>query len=90
MELCAQGGAGGADGCQQGNVYGCYLPGLFDSPEVNRALVAALLEAKGLDASAAVALDMAVYKQGQYDALAAGVRGSLDMELVYRIIEEGL
>lgn len=90
MELCAQGGAGGADGCQQGNVYGCYLHGLFDSPEVNRALVAALLEAKGLDASAAVALDMAAYKREQYDALAAGVRGSLDMELVYRIIEEGL
>lgn len=90
LELGVQGGGTFADGCQRGNVYGCYLHGLFDSPEANQALVAGLLEAKGLDASAAVAIDMAAYKQEQYDALAAGVRESLDMELVYRIIEEGL
>lgn len=79
-----------ADGCQQGNVYGCYLHGLFDNPAANQALLSALLAGKGLDASHAQALDMAVYRQQQYDALAAGIRAHMDLELVYRIIEEGV
>ena len=79
-----------ADGCQQGNVYGCYLHGLFDSPAANQALLSALLVGKGLDARHAQALDMVAYRQQQYDALAAGIRAHMDMELVYRIIEEGV
>ena len=78
------------DGCQQGGVYGSYLHGFFDNPQAASALIAALLEAKGLDASAAVAVDMEAYKQEQYDILADGIRNSLDMDLVYQIIEEGV
>ena len=82
--------AAGVDGCQCANVYGCYLHGLFDRVEVGQALVEALLKAKGLDGSAVRAVDMAAYKERQYDLLAEGIRRSLDMDLVYRIIEEGL
>ena len=77
------------DGCQCGNVYGSYLHGLFDQGGVTQALAQALLAAKGLDPSAIQAFDMAGYRQRQYDLLADGVRASLDMEGVYRIIEEG-
>ena len=82
--------AAGVDGCQCANVYGCYLHGLFDRVEVSQALVEALLKAKGLDGSAVRAVDMAAYKERQYDRLAEGIRQSLNMDLVYRIIEEGL
>lgn len=78
------------DGCQQGNVYGCYLHGLFDTPEASRTLLQALLSARGLDAQHVQGIDMAAYRQTQYDKLADGVRAAMDMELVYRIIEEGL
>lgn len=79
-----------ADGCQQGNVYGCYLHGLFDSAEASAALLRALLAAKGLDASAVRTQDRAAYRQQQYDMLADGIRASMDLDLLYRIIEEGL
>lgn len=78
------------DGCQAQGVYGTYLHGFFDNPQTTEALISALLDAKGLDASAAHAIDMASYKQQQYDILANGVRNSLNMELVYQIIEQGV
>ena len=78
------------DGCQCGNVYGCYLHGLFDHAAVTNALARALLLAKGLDPQAAQAFDMVSYRQEQYDLLASGVRSSLDMERIYQIIEEGV
>ena len=79
-----------SDGCQEGNVYGCYLHGLFDRPEVTQALVGALLARKGLDVASVRAVDMAAYRQRQYDVLADGIRTHTDMRLVHRIIEEGL
>lgn len=78
------------DGCNLGNVYGSYVHGLFDSVECNAALVSALLERKGLDAHAIGSIDMRAYKERQYDALADVIRQNMDMELVLRIIEEGL
>lgn len=90
LELSRTGDSPLADGCQQGNVYGCYLHGLFDLPEVAQALIGALLAAKGLDAAQVQAVDMAAYRQAQYDMLADGVRHSLDMEQLMRIIEQGV
>ena len=88
--LHEQGDVPRADGCQHGNVYGCYLHGLFDRPETGQALIGALLAAKGLDAASIQAVDMATYRQAQYDTLARGIRASLDMEQVMRIIEQGV
>jgi adenosylcobyric acid synthase len=78
------------DGCWQGNVYGTYLHGVFDSTACAGALVRALFEAKGLDATNARAVDMRAYKEEQYDKLAQTVRDNMDMELIYRILEEGV
>lgn len=78
------------DGCQQGNVYGTYVHGFFDHEDTAKAVVSSLMKAKGLDASQVAAVDMAAYKEQQYQLLAQGVRESMDMELVYRILEQGL
>ena len=78
------------DGCVFGNTYGTYLHGFFDKPQAASALIGSLLSAKGLDAHTIEAVDMAAYKQEQYDILAQGVRESLDMDMVYRILEEGV
>lgn len=74
-----------ADGTAAGNVWGSYVHGIFDRAESARALVDALLAAKGMDTSA-VAVDWRTYQEEQYDKLAAGLRASLDMERVYRIL----
>ncbi len=75
---------------QSGNVYGSYLHGLFDQDGISKAIVEALLRAKGLDATAVQSFDMEQYKNQQYDRLADAVRESLDMEYIYRIMEEGV
>ena len=73
------------DGAARGNVWGSYVHGIFDSGAFAQALVNALLSAKGLTPDAA-AVDWETYQEEQYDKLAAGVRASLDMDRVYRIL----
>ncbi|MBR1830626.1 MAG: cobyric acid synthase [Atopobiaceae bacterium] len=90
VSIADGGGQKTCDGCQEGSVYGCYLHGLFDRPEVTRAVMGALLARKGLDAASVQAIDMVAYRQRQYDILADGIRAHMDMRLVHRIIEEGL
>ena len=88
--FCTLAGSAQNDGCQVGNVCGTYLHGIFDRQECAQALVGALCRAKGVDAASLAAVDMHAYKEEQYDKLADAVRGGLDMELVYRILEEGI
>lgn len=78
------------NGCQKANVAGSYVHGIFDSVPMQRSLLRMLCERKGLDETAIGWVDEKEYKEQQYDKLAAGLRQSLDMEAVYRIIEEGL
>ena len=90
--LCMKRGEGDEtipEGCCCGNVYGSYLHGVFDTQECAQALVSSLLVAKGLDASAARAVDYQAYKEAQYDALAATLRASLDIDFIYEILEAG-
>ncbi len=72
---------------QAGNVYGSYIHGLFDAPGVAEAVLKALARKKGLPDTVLEDFDPAAYKQRQYDLLADTVRSSMDMELVYRILE---
>ena len=89
-QLDAEDGTSGLDGCHEGNVYGSYLHGIFDSREFTQALVGALMEAKGLDPAEVHAVDMRQYKEQQYDKLAQVIRENMDMDLVYRILDEGI
>ena len=69
-----------------GNVYGSYVHGIFDAPGVSDEILKALCAQKGLDFAALGTFDLQEYKERQYDLLADAVRGGLDMELVYRVI----
>jgi len=69
-----------------GNVYGSYIHGLFDAPGVADAVLAALCRKKGVDAGILRAFDERAYKERQYDLLADAVRGGLDMDFVYRVL----
>lgn len=73
-----------------GNVYGTYLHGIFDKDTITKAVIGALLESKGLSSKDLKTFDMESYKQQQYDILARELRAALDMEAVYRILEEGI
>lgn len=75
-----------ADGAQNGVCCGTYVHGIFDREAVSEALVSALLARRGLSDADIRGFDTEAYKQQQYDALADAVRGALDMQAVYRIL----
>ena len=74
---------GGREGCVQGNVFGSYLHGLFDTGTLTEALAGWLCRRKGIDPSDAALIPMEEYRRQQFDILADGVRGALDMDAVY-------
>ena len=78
---------GTADGAVSGNILGSYVHDLFDD-ELGHRLLKLLADRKG------VALDGAPinawqHKQRQYDLLSDALRECLDMEAIYRILEDG-
>ncbi len=74
-------------GMFSGNVAGCYVHGIFD--DVSDALIEKLYQIKGIKRNGAK-IDRRAYKEQQYDLLADVVRKSLDMDKVYRILQEGV
>jgi adenosylcobyric acid synthase len=78
------------DGLSCTNVYGSYVHGIFDSEEVLTGIAKALMEAKGLAYDPGQIFDVAAHKQKEYDQLADTLRKSLDMDMIYRILEEGI
>ncbi len=82
-EAFCTGADGQPEGCVQGNVYGTYLHGLFDTGELTGKLTAFLCQRKGMDPAEADLIPMETYRQQQFDLLADGVRGALDMKAVY-------
>ena len=91
------------DGLACRNVCGTYIHGVFDAPGIARRIVRTLGELKGLDIAAGNDAEIwentdpdnedgdhpDKYKEAQYDALADTLRLHLDMEKIYRILEEG-
>ena len=75
---------GTPEGCVQDNVFGTYLHGLFDTGELTEKLVALLCQRKGIAPDSAALIPMEEYRRQQFDILADGVRGALDMGAVYR------
>lgn len=78
------------DGLNCGNVYGSYVHGIFDEEGVAKTIISALLRAKGLDDKDVAAIDIKAYKEQQYDLLADGIRNHVDMELIYKILQQGI
>ena len=74
---------GTPEGCVQGNVFGTYLHGLFDSGELTERLAQLLCRRKGIAMESAAPITMQAYREQQFDLLADGVRQALDMPAVY-------
>ncbi|MCQ2451562.1 MAG: cobyric acid synthase [Oscillospiraceae bacterium] len=79
---------GQPDGCVNGNVFGCYIHGFFDSVPCRQAFLNLLCDKKGLNPEELTAMDYAEYKEQQFDILADAVRSDLDMDLIYRILNQ--
>ena len=78
------------DGAQADNVYGSYVHGIFDKEGVARGVIEALAKAKGVALEHLSSFDYGKYKESQYDLLADTLRQYLDMEQIYKILEEGI
>lgn len=79
-----------SDGATDGNIYGTYVHGIFDSEGIVTTIVSALADRKGIDIELSPSVPMAEFKNREYDKLANLVRNSLDMELIYSILNEGV
>ena len=75
---------------QSGDVYGTYIHGIFDEDEIAETIVRALCEKKQIAYEPEKQKSTKEYKEEQYDKLAQLVRDALDMELIYKILEEGV
>lgn len=80
--ICTDNGSN--DGCIKDNILGTYIHGFFDSDELRNALLQKLASDKGIDLTSDISRKE--YKEMQYDKLAEGVRNSLDMERIYKIL----
>ena len=78
------------DGCFKENVCGTYVHGIFDAPGVAESLAEALLSKKGMSLSNRQNFDYSAYREEQFDLLAGELRKSLDMDLIYKILREGI
>ncbi len=68
------------------NIYGSYVHGIFDAPNITDCILKAVCEKKGVDFDELGTFDMYEYKERQYDILADAVRSGLDMEYIYKIL----
>lgn len=73
------------DGMSCGQIWGTYVHGLFDRGEFTRKFLNIFLAEKGLSL-VLDSEDWDSYSQAQYDKLADGMRKSLDMDEIYRIM----
>ena len=68
------------------NIYGSYVHGIFDAPGISDEILKALCVRRGIDFSELGTFDAVAHKEEQYNILAKALRESLDMELIYRIM----
>lgn len=75
---------------EEGTVFGTYLHGIFDEGPFARCLLNAIRKQKGLGPLESEVSSFQAFKQGEYDKLAEVVRENLDMEAIYKILEESM
>ena len=78
------------EGAAAGTVLGTYVHGIFDTKEAAEGLVRALAARRGLEGMAFTARDSAEFAREQADLVADTLRSALDMEMIRRILREGV
>lgn len=73
----------------EGNVFGSYLHGIFDTGAFWHAIVNHVRREKGLDETESAPLTMAEFREREFDRLADVVRANLDMDALYAILRGG-
>ena len=79
-----------ADGAFLGNCGGTYVHGLFDSAEVTAAFLSILARRRGFEFNSGDIENSREYKERQYEILADAVEAALDMDAVYKILNDGI
>lgn len=79
---------GQSDGCVNGNVFGTYLHGLFDTGSLTQKLAEYLCRRKGISCEQATPISHKAYQEQQFDLLADGLRRALDMQAIYDLLEK--
>lgn len=87
MNVISVGGTEKPDGLYCENVWGSYVHGIFEKADFTNAFVDCILKSKGLELSTG-AVNWDEYKEIQYDKLAESVRNSLDMNMIYKILNK--
>jgi adenosylcobyric acid synthase len=79
------------DGAYTGTVYGTYVHGIFDAGNIASTVVKALYNANGLEYDCTLSeISTKRHKEEQYDMLANILRDSIDMDAVYKILDDGM
>ena len=74
----------------KGNVYGTYIHGIFDMPDISDTIIKALSNKNNYSFDITNTFNPQNHKNRQYDLLADSVRKNLDMDLVYQILERSV
>ncbi len=79
------------DGYCLDNIYGTYVHGVFDRVGIASAIVKILMKNKGIEPEmGGLTFDYDKYRDEQYNRLADIMRRHLDMEAIYKILDEGV
>lgn len=73
---------------EEGNVVGTYLHGIFDEIDFTRTLLNNIREQKGLEKIVSNVTSFDEFKQNEYDKLADLLREHLDIDKIYKIMNE--
>jgi len=71
-----------------GNVMGTYVHGIFDDVKFCRSYLNTIRASKGLDALESDVESFEAFKEQEYDKLAQLMRDHLDMDRIYKIVQE--
>lgn len=71
-----------------GKVFGSYIHGIFDNIEFTRSFLNGIRLEKGLDEKLSSVMSFDEFKEQEYEKLADIVRKHLDIDKIYKIIEE--
>lgn len=73
---------------KNGKIFGTYIHGIFDDIAFTRSFLNVIRQEKGLDDVASQVQSFDEFKETEYEKLADVVRKHVDMEQIYKIIEE--